>query len=220
MRNSQFFCRVIFAHRFCVYSSPLCHFYIRYNVLPTEYGKLKLRLLTEHAYFAHLLLSQHSQNQYLICPDSLSWQQKRGHRYWWPLKCVERVICSSFIFPRFRVFFLDVREQYQIARLSFAFSLEPFKLDLAVQGGFKVRDSGMVVAQRQGILVIRAAGDTQDTIQPFAGAHDQTRWITPSANCPAARRQKYCFWKWALAMPMCWFWMNQPETFHPYRDRS
>lgn len=61
MRNSQFFCRVIFAHRFCVYSSPLCHFYIRYNVLPTEYGKLKLRLLTEHAYFAHLLLSQHSQ---------------------------------------------------------------------------------------------------------------------------------------------------------------
>ena len=47
MRNSQFFCRVIFAHRFCVYSSPLCHFYIRYNVLPTEYGKLKLRLLTE-----------------------------------------------------------------------------------------------------------------------------------------------------------------------------
>lgn len=67
MRNSQFFCRVIFAYRFCVYSSPLCHFYIRYNVLPTEYGKLKLRLLTEHAYFAHLLLSQHSQNQYLIC---------------------------------------------------------------------------------------------------------------------------------------------------------
>jgi hypothetical protein len=31
----------------------------------------------------------------------------------------------------------------------------------------------MVVAQRQGIFVIRAAGDVQDTVQPFAGTHDE-----------------------------------------------
>lgn len=31
----------------------------------------------------------------------------------------------------------------------------------------------MVAAQRQGILVIRAAGDAQDTVQPFAGTYDE-----------------------------------------------
>lgn len=31
----------------------------------------------------------------------------------------------------------------------------------------------MVAAQRQGILVIRAAGDAQNTVQPFAGTYDE-----------------------------------------------
>ena len=31
----------------------------------------------------------------------------------------------------------------------------------------------MGAAQRQGILVIRAAGDAQNTVQPFAGTYDE-----------------------------------------------